>query len=312
MIKICFITEKYHTGPTVGLTNNIYNLFGSFNSTGFGIYENYFIDPEEIWSTSKIDHILLTKEYDVAVISVYHILPSIDALKRVGNKTCFLWWDGSVSIDGMKYWSNFCQQICFDYGFGKEHPDFPNINCLSVPQDPKIFYKDDDIKEEFDVSFVGSLDAPRPDRRILMEKIKLHIPNIWFNGGRGIGPEYLNLPIEEYANIFRKSKICLNIQAGHGNKPQKKGRSYEIAAMGKFMLANNPQVFSGREGVFFEDGPDFISFDDSNVVEKIKYYLDHEEERKQIANNLYNKYCENYSPKHFWSKILNICGVNCQ
>ncbi len=307
-MKVLFFMERFHTDAKIGMTNNFWNLLGSFEVSGYGDYEVHYLDPSEpgcIWSTKEMDQILLTSEFDMAIISVYHILPSEEVLRKVGHKTAMAWWDPIISLDGVKHWSHLCHQLCFDHGFGKEYPEFPNINCVDVPQDTRIFYRDPSVEKEFDVSFVGSIDSARPDRRAVLEKIKPHF-NIWMNGGRG--HDLLNLKIEEYADIFRKSRICLNLQFGHG-RPQKKGRSWECAAMGCLMFANNPGVFTGREGVWFEENVDYVSFNDDNLVEKIRHYLTHEEERNMISDRIYKKYQENYTPKHFWKKIFNICGV---
>lgn len=302
MVHVLMIMEKFHSPGNI--TNNFWNLIGSWECAGYGTYEVAYIDPTEIWSQQGVDHVLTTKQYDAAFISVYHHLPSHHVARQVGHKTVMGWWDSVVSFGGVQAWSSMIHQLCFDQFKGET---YPNIFGVEVPQDTRVFRRDDSVAEEFDVSFVGSMTSYWNDRRVLMDRIKTQFPNVWYNGGRGSDPNgnpLLNLPIEEYANIFRRSKICFNLTPGHG-KLQRKGRTWEIAALGKFMMANNPQVLDG----WLVDGEDYVSFDDNNVIDKVRYYLDHEDERKKIANNLYKKYNDSYSPKHFWKKVLNICGV---
>lgn len=305
-MHVLFITEKYHSGPNFGLTNNMYNLIGSYECANYGTYTHKFIDPENIWSSSGVDEVLLNNEYNAAVISVYHHLPSPGVAQRVGNKTVMCWWDAIVSLPGIHQWANYIHQLMFDHGKGQEYP-----NCFSVevPQDSRIFCRDG-TQEDIDVSFVGSIDAPRSDRGRVMAMVhevgQKYGWKVWAGGGRG--PGLSNLSIEEYAGIHKRSKICLNLSYGHG-RPQRKGRSFEIAACGKFMLANCPEMYSGKEGTFFDDGIDYVSFDDSNLIDKIKYYLEHDEERQKIADSIYSKYVNNYAPNHFWSRVLNICGA---
>jgi hypothetical protein len=305
-MKIIFITEKYHSGPQYGLTNNIYNLIGSWECASYGEYEHYFIDSEPgcIWSSKEVDDILLGSTYDAAIISVYHHLPSPFAAQKIGHKSCLLWWDAVVSEGGVRNWSQWIHQLAFDWGKGEE---WPNCFCVEVPQDTRLFYRDHNVVEDIDVSFVGSVDAPRSDRGRLIQRIRDSGFNVWAGGGRGPGLD--NLPIEEYANMFRRSKICLNLSFGHG-RPQRKGRSFEIAACGQFMMSNCCEMFGGKDGKWFENEVDYASFDDINVIDRIAYFLNNEQERNQIADRIYEKYVNNYAPKHFWKKVLNICGVD--
>lgn len=307
MAHILFITEKYHSGPGYGPTNNAWNLHESYECANVGTFKHLYIDPEDIWSSHGVDQALLNNQgFDAYIISVYHYLPSHEVARKFSDKLCYFYWDASISMGTVHAHSSVAHQICFDFGKGEE---FPNVFCVEVPQSCKRFYKDDNVVKDIDVSFVGSMDAVRPDRAIAMQKLKDAGFNVYAGGGRG--PGLGNLSVDEYANIHRRSRICMNFQCGHGlNRPQKKGRSWEIAACGAFMLANNPHTYQGKEGWWFEDGVDFISFDDNNLVDKVRYYLNNEEERKRISDNIYKKYQENYAPEHFWKKILRICNVN--
>jgi hypothetical protein len=301
-VHVLFITEKYHSGPAYGLTNNIHNLIGSYECSGYGTYKHCFIDPEDIWSSQGVDEALLSNEYDAAVISVYHHLPSPGVAGQVGHKTCMCWWDSIVSMGGVQGWSGHIHQLCFDWGKGEEAP---NCFCVEVPQDTRQFRPDPAVVKDIDVSFAGSIGSPWSDRGVLIQRLRDAGINVWSGGGRG--PGYDNLSIEEYANVFRRSKVCLNLSYGHG-QPQRKGRSFEIAASKGFMMTNCPQMFQGKDGKWFEDGVDYVSFDDNNVVDQIRHHLEREEIRTRVENSIYEKYTNNYAPKHFWKKVLNICG----
>ncbi len=310
MIKVLFITEKYHSN---GLpTNNMHNLIGSWESTGYGQYEHLFIDPEPgcIWSSQQIDEALLTKDYDVSIISVYHHLPSQEVAEKLGHKIAIIFWDAIVSMGSVFHCSSLLNVICVDHGRGMEYPDHPKVMCLEVPQDTRIFYPDETVEKDIDVSFVGSMNSPWPDRRALVEKIRNSGINIWFGGGRGVGHDGINnLSVEEYAKIHKRSKICLNLSYGHG-RPQRKGRVFEIAACKGFMMSNRPETMKGRGGEFFGEGTEFVSFNENDVIEKIKYYLEHKEERELIAYRMHETYRNNFSPKYFYNKVLSMCGIS--
>jgi len=128
--------------------------------------------------------------------------------------------------------------------------------------------------------------------------------DIFVNGGRG--PEHGNLPFSEYADLMSKTKICLNVQMGF-RVPQRKGRVWEIAAVGGFLFTNYPETFSGIDGDLLEEGTHYISWNDGNLIEKIKYWKDRNEQIRKISRNLYEIYLEKYSPEPWWSKLIRIC-----
>ena len=273
----------------------MYNLIGSFECSGYGTYQHCQISPEDIWTNEGIDHALLDNEYDAAIISFCHQFPSREVTKQLGYKIALCWWDSILSMDRIKSWSPIVHQLCFDQG---QKAVFPNCFSVETPQDTRYFYKDNTM-EDIDVSFTGSMSVSDwPDRQILVEKIRNANINIWTGGGRNEG----NLSIKEYSDIFRHSKICLNFSYGQ-HKPQKKGRAFEIASCGQFMLTNCPEMYAG----WFEDGVDFISFTSEDIIDKIHYYLAHRDKREAIANNMYKKSIR-YSPKYFWWKIIAICN----
>lgn len=95
----------------------------------------------------------------------------------------------------------------------------------------------------------------------------------------------------EMPKIFRLSKINLNFTS----KPIRTGiplRLWDILGAGGFVLTN----YQSEIPEYFEVGKDLDTFaSEEELVEKIKYYLGHEEERAKIARSGYQKAKENYS-----------------
>lgn len=95
----------------------------------------------------------------------------------------------------------------------------------------------------------------------------------------------------EMPKIFHLSKINLNFTS----KPIRTGiplRLWDILGAGGFALTN----YQSEIPEYFEVGKDLdIYASEQELVEKIKYYLEHEEEREEIARNGYQKAKENYS-----------------
>lgn len=95
----------------------------------------------------------------------------------------------------------------------------------------------------------------------------------------------------EMPKIFRFSKINLNFTS----KPIRTGiplRLWDILGAGGFVLTN----YQSEIPEYFEVGKDLDIFaSEEELVEKIRYYLEHEEEREEIARNGYQKAKEKYS-----------------
>ena len=91
--------------------------------------------------------------------------------------------------------------------------------------------------------------------------------------------------------IFRDSRINLNITS----KNIESGvplRVMDILACGGFCMTNyQPEIAE-----YFEDGVELSMYSDMDeLVEKCRYYLSHEDERRQIALNGYRKVSENFT-----------------
>lgn len=95
---------------------------------------------------------------------------------------------------------------------------------------------------------------------------------------------------KEMPHIFHNSKVNLNITS----RTIESGiplRVFDILSCGGFCLTNyQPEVAE-----LFEDGRDLVMYSDmKDLVRKVDYYLTHEEERQQIAQNGYHKIKEQY------------------
>uniref|UniRef100_UPI0040571DAD CgeB family protein n=1 Tax=Acetatifactor sp. TaxID=1872090 RepID=UPI0040571DAD len=95
----------------------------------------------------------------------------------------------------------------------------------------------------------------------------------------------------EMPKVFHLSKINLNMTI----KPIQTGlplRIFDILGCGGFLMTNYQEELPEM----FEIGVDLEAYSSmEELVDKCAYYLEHEEERKQIAVNGYRKVKENYS-----------------
>ncbi len=97
---------------------------------------------------------------------------------------------------------------------------------------------------------------------------------------KGLARTYFEMP-----KIFHLSKINLNMTA-KSIKSALPLRIWDILACGGFLLTN----YQSEIPQYFEIGIDLETYASrEELIEKCEYYLTHEEERKQIADNGYRK-----------------------
>lgn len=108
--------------------------------------------------------------------------------------------------------------------------------------------------------------------------------------------------LTETPYIFHNSKINLNItlRSIRSGIPL---RCMEIMSCGGFLLTNFQSDFLKH----FHAGEDFVFFESKkDLLQKIDYYLIHEEERFAIAESGYQKVLKNHSFDTIFQKIYNI------
>ena len=100
--------------------------------------------------------------------------------------------------------------------------------------------------------------------------------------------------------VFKYSKINLNItlRSIRNGIPL---RAIDIMGAGGFLLTNYQNDFA----MHFVDGEDYVSYSDrEDMLDKIKYYLEHEDERRAIAENGCRKVREEHTYTQRLSEII--------
>ncbi|KGE18064.1 CgeB family protein [Paenibacillus wynnii] len=179
----------------------------------------------------------------------------------------------------------------------------PYVYHLPLGTDPEMFHSIL-VSEEFtsDICLVG---VPYSNRieliEFLLKRTDYHIQIV----GRGWGKhnnewnKNLNLDLdlvnawvkpETVVNYYNGSKIVLNIHRPSDEKYNKNrlgiiaksinNRTFDAASCEAFQLIDSKEELVDH----FEEGKEIVSFEDKNdLLEKIHYYIAHDEERKQMA-----------------------------
>lgn len=102
--------------------------------------------------------------------------------------------------------------------------------------------------------------------------------------------------------VFKNTDINLNIslKSIYTGIPL---RAFDIMGCGGFLISDFQQDFSE----FFTAGDDYVFYTtQEDLMQKISYYLEHEDERKKIAQNGYEKVREMHTYDHRMKRILEM------
>jgi spore maturation protein CgeB len=136
------------------------------------------------------------------------------------------------------------------------------------------------------VGFIGRLESHRAQSIYSLADHGIRV-GVWGDGWQGNCPvRHANLIIkgpsiygDDYARAICSFDICLGFLT-KANRDLQTTRSVEVPACGVFMLAERTDEHRG----LFEEGKEAEFFEtDAELLEKVRFYLAHEIERKRIA-----------------------------
>jgi hypothetical protein len=187
--------------------------------------------------------------------------------------------------------------ILLDSGFLAKHfPERNDFIYLWTPLDFSVFHPGDG-QRDIPISFLGSIGSYRNVRAEYLDYLKRQHLDIYHTGGQR---EQL-VSLERYAEILRRSKISLNFSHGIPGCHMLKGRVFEVLFSGTLLMESE----NAETSQYFTPMVDYVVFDSKqDLVDKVRYYLEHEDERQRIAYNGYMKATTEYNHDVFWNKVM--------
>jgi spore maturation protein CgeB len=188
------------------------------------------------------------------------------------------------------------------YCLGNNKP----INFLPLGVFPKFYetHKNEsnimESKRDIDVIFIGALHLNKIEKlakikKILGARFKLYglttiKKNLYMNIRHGCAGWIQPVPFEKYASLYQRSKIGINLHNRDG---------YTVGNYRLFDLPANGvmQISDGGDDLnkFFTDGKEIVGYNNlDELIEKIYYFLEREDERREIALNGYNRVLSDY------------------
>lgn len=242
--------------------------------------------------------------------------------KFLSQYKIILWlWDSLQPSSELQNFVTFAEKVfCFEYDDLKYLREKYNIAAHYLPLgvNEKIYYPAE-CKKDIDISFVGNASKLRVG---ILEKVcglaikknlKMKIGGTYYdekyfwkkkfferrrpNITKFLENRYFNP--SEVADLYRRSKICLNINTVEHKSLSP--RTFEICATNSFQLMNSGQISHGLLNL----ETDLATFDGAeDLIAKVEFYLANDELREKIALAGYNSAMKNCTMKKSVEKLF--------
>jgi spore maturation protein CgeB len=336
-MRILYAAMKYDYGdPRRGYSFEHYNFFDFFQQAGHEVIYFDFMDlartegkehmNRRLLEVAKVEKphlmfcVLFTDELDASVIRQISDLPEVRTL----NWFC----DDHWRFDNYsKFWApQFSWVITTANSAVPKYKDLQLHNVIKSQWGCNhLLYRKLNVPLEYDVTFVGQ---PHGNRRRMVQALRdrginVHCFGYGWEGGR--------VTQDEMIRIFNQSRINLNFSnaSAHGRKgilgagldriarslfpseiptysEQIKGRNFEVPGCGGFLLTAKADDLES----YYEPDKEVVCFDGIlDLVEKIKYYLANDRERRRIAECGYERTLRDHTYTRRFQQIFRTMGL---
>jgi len=283
-----------------------------------------FIDYVEAYSklgNKKVNEFILkTIDEDSIEVLIYQADStdfhfSLDFFLLLQKKVfvVMMFGDTEYYFDSREVYYAQCADLVVVYNYSSKYRfEHYGINAISFysSYDKNKYFKMDDIKKDIEISFVGRI-ADYEDRK---ESLGYVAANGMPIEVLGQGSKKGEVTLGEMVGIFNRTKININftgitVKNVLSKRPnidrrlkQMKGRMFEIALCGGFVLS---EYVPGINEVFCTDKEIAVFYTKKDLLEKIKYYLKHDEERESIAARGYTRALKDYEISTAIPRLIN-------
>jgi hypothetical protein len=200
----------------------------------------------------------------------------------------------------VKYWLSYVDILLFNNPSFIEH--YRNIKTNSIfsafpSASPVEFYKINEAQKKYDVSFVGSFTEYR---KSFIDYLRQNSIDVKVFGDGWDGSHFI--PHDEMIKVLNQSKINLNIYEKPNRETLVNDRIFEIAMTGNCLITERPKAIAN----FFIEDENIITFSSKEeLLQKVIYYLRHEDERKRIEQNMCEHALRNHSAETKLKEIFS-------
>jgi len=153
---------------------------------------------------------------------------------------------------------------------------------------------------DIDVVFIGALHINKMPliaavKKALGSRLRLHgltslKKNVYFNLKYGFPGWVTPLPFTHYVPLYQRAKIGFNVH-NRGDYTVGGYRMFDLPANGVMQISDGGEYLKQ----FYSVGEEVVSYRDANdLIDKVQYYLIHDEERERIAISGFRRVQKDY------------------
>jgi hypothetical protein len=302
--KVLFILDKWCEGKiSLGISEWETNLWKSLECTNLADVRTFHFDDMSdsdkdfelvqscIEDQPDLICLVLYKEpgYDSSVLS-YN---SLDKLKEMKIPIFSIWGDlqNEPQRELAQKLSPYVELNVYTAAKDviADIKDKSKFKYLWVPKDERVF-KEYSLKKSIPVAYIGT---KKYDRMGFINSLSFPV---YCEGGE----RAVHLSTEDYARMLNCVKISLSFSVA-SNTNVVNARAFETMHCGAMLL----EQYGKELEYFYTPFEDYVPYyNKKDLEEKVKFYLEHEEERNRIATNGMNKTKSLYSATKFWNIVL--------
>ena len=270
--------------------------------------------------------IVKSGSYDLVMITTHNDEFSREILDEASRQCILMAWNSDDDWRWEDYSSQWCKHYTYMVTTYREiyeanKAEYPHLllsqwACTGL-------WDGLNVEKEFDLSFVGQIYG---DRAECIASIRQRMPIATF--GKGTEPslsckghlkkrvaQFFRIPLQldrtlkfdEINNIWNRSKVSFTpLRSSRLNTLQIKSRVFDMGLSGTVMLCNrNPALHE-----FYEAGEEYVEFHDiKECVDKARYLLTHDTERRRIAEAYYRRTKAEHMWHHRFEKLFTAMGL---
>ncbi len=306
---ILFIGDYWCAGqPKMGLSEWEGNIWSSLESTGLAEVARFHFDKFYYHTGLRADQALIDRiqeiQPDYVVLIIYKPLGSDPTVMHKSTLGVI----HEMKIPIITIWGDLEAQQQRDIaesvkpfiwkGYGtanKACVESLGFKYMHVPKDPRI-WNNPGLERDIDVLFLGSYGLGREERQKALQYLIDNGIKLAVGGSEGRD----HFSTEQYANGYKRAKIAISFSRAHGLNVVN-ARVFEAMNCGAMLLEQESPELAN---LYTKDVDYKEWINEVDLLEKIRYYLEHESERKSIAEAGEKKTKELYSAKIFWEEAL--------
>lgn len=338
--------QKENYNPKRGYSFEYNNFFLTLkNIKGIEIVEHAFDQICEVGRKKFNEELLeITKREKPELLFAFMYTDELDpstllAIKEKTNTKTIAWFadDYWRFWNYSKHWVPYFDWIVTTYSKAAEwyrQAGFLKVIHLQWACNTAV-YRPLDMVKDIDVSFVGQYKPPREKVIRVLQDAGISVEAFGFGWPNG------RVSQDEMLKIFSRSKINLNLSARpslfsprvlarlffkksinrlvpdfrlidnfrawrHFAVPHTHARPFELAGCKAFVISGLSEDLPNC----YEDGKEMVFYRSlGDLVQKIKYYLAHNEERKRVAERAYERTMREHTYERRFEEILKLLGV---